>query len=246
MYFAIILQFPQHLNLSILISIKDYPPPHTRGLHVHPGVAALSGGITPAYAGITERIDVTHKRCQDHPRIRGDYFNHPSVLEGASGSPPHTRGLHSRCFSGESLYRITPAYAGITSGLIQHMSMRRDHPRIRGEYIAGINVNQKVLGSPPHSRGLPAVDCFPDRCSSITPAYAGITNSLSRDAISVWDHPHIRGDYIQIKSFMLRRSGSPPHTRGLPAAVPFVNDVGRITPAYAGITRPVNMVSGRD
>ena len=131
---------------------------------------------------------------------------------------------------------ITPAYAGITVFKETSQKGMKDHPRIRGDYLPILSSSLIGVGSPPHSRGLLAVDCFPDRCSSITPAYAGITNSLSRDAISVWDHPRIRGDYIQIKSFMLRRSGSPPHTRGLRGRSIWFRAETRITPAYAGIT----------
>ena len=92
-------------------------------------------GITPAYAGNTNKIIEFVVLYRDHPRIRGEYKEVVTRERNHYGSPPHTRGiLRSVAVLSESP-RITPAYAGNTNPNKKTMVYVRDHPRIRGEYI---------------------------------------------------------------------------------------------------------------
>ena len=50
------------------------------------------------------------------------------------------------------------------------------------------------------------------------------------------DHPRTRGVYPTWPEVEGCKSGSSPHTRGLPAALPFGGGVSRIIPAHAGFT----------
>ena len=70
--------------------------------------------LTPAHAGNTIVCDVHVVNIEDHPRSRGEHgLIHLSQLHGI-GSPPLTRGTHTRARCSESHARITPADAGNT------------------------------------------------------------------------------------------------------------------------------------
>ena len=92
------------------------------------------------------------------------------------GSPPHTRGILSFVDYGRTLAGITPAYAGNTSYASLATAHERDHPRIRGEYIAINNDDREVGGSPPHTRGIRQKLRQKTGKTRITPAYAGNTD----------------------------------------------------------------------
>ena len=96
-------------------------PPHTRERRVGFEAGALSLGITPAYAGKTNVIPAMCFLFRDHPRIRGKDTSFVINVSPLSGSPPHTR---ERLFVGSCqlfVLRITPAYAGKTTYLLDNM-----------------------------------------------------------------------------------------------------------------------------
>ena len=71
----------------------------------------------------------------------------------------------------------------------------------------------------------------------ITPACAGITRYWTFTAVSMRDHPRLRGNHASITSNRSLLSGSPPLAReSLDVGRSMSKDVG-ITPACAGITK---------
>ena len=69
-----------------------------------------------------------------------------------------------------------------------------------------------------------------------TPAYAGNTLERAVSDVGTEVHPRIRGEYRLRMADDLNTSGSPPHTRGIPAKRQIVKALTRFTPAYAGNT----------
>ena len=129
--------------------------------------------ITPAYAGKRLETASLIVRNQDHPRLCGEKSHFVKCSRSFTGSPPPMRGkvFHKRI----DLYpiRITPAYAGKSSGGFRVTLWLGDHPRLCGEKF-GINFNPfTYMGSPPPMRGkdLPIIE--PENIIRITPAYAG-------------------------------------------------------------------------
>ena len=49
---------------------------------------------------------------------------------------------------------ITPACAGNTEDLKEESEVKRDHPRLRGEYGVSTFTDKKDQGSPPPARGI--------------------------------------------------------------------------------------------
>ena len=156
----------------------------------------------------------------------------PSIV----GSPPHTRGARRRGGDTERCRGITPAYAGSTRGDGSSGPRSPDHPRIRGEHFAFEPFAAAAFGSPPHTRGAPALGGHGRHPVRITPAYAGSTSVLWSTCDLDGDHPRIRGEHRFVSSSHRIRNGSPPHTRGAPGTGCSWCTRSRITPAYAGST----------
>ena len=138
---------------------------------------------------------------------------------------------------------ITPACAGNTETRRSDLSVKRDHPRMRGEYF---DENKKVIveqGSPPHARGILyeyVLSLYP---IGITPACAGNTWQRSPSAVADRDHTRMRGEYSCTVISQARDTGSPPHARGI--RTDCGNDgyqIG-ITPACAGNTTRIAILS---
>ena len=123
-------------HMEVLYPIRHIlgSPPPTRGTLLPPISFNQFIRITPAYAGNTTYTFNFLLLLKDHPRLRGEHLR-PSVLcPNSPGSPPPTRGTHSRMeffrFSGG----ITPAYAGNTICSSAVAGSVWDHPRLRGEH----------------------------------------------------------------------------------------------------------------
>ena len=129
-------------------------PPHSRGILLSQRHTRLLVGITPAFAGNTERIWTTGTTWRDHPRIRGEYQSLRGMKASTSGSPPHSRGILFDALRIRGGAGITPAFAGNTVISEMEICVLGDHPRIRGEYRTSHNPLFPSVGSPPHSRGI--------------------------------------------------------------------------------------------
>ncbi len=191
-------------------------PPHTRGIPSDERFEDGGGRITPAYAGNTFTQGKEQEIAKDHPRIRGEYQKF---------------SLHKLRH-----YWITPAYAGNSFIMGSLFPFKLDHPRIRGEYDSLLHNGSALFGSPPHTRGIPAFAIPPLQSLRITPAYAGNTCIFSIFQSAFRDHPRIRGEYQFGNLEVIKRSGSPPHTRGILQLPAHHQRRKRITPAYAGNT----------
>ena len=131
---------------------------------------------------------------------------------------------------------ITPAYAGNTCVSIPVAYPCWDHPRLRGEHSRTDFALIQTKGSPPPTRGTRWHIGNSPLARGITPAYAGNTLQESRLVGLFRDHPRLRGEHIQMKEVKKIRGGSPPPTRGTLLATVCLEDIFRITPAYAGNT----------
>ena len=169
----------------------------------------------------------------------------------AEGSPPHTRGKGKLPQEAAVLGGITPAYAGKRLMSLALYCSMRDHPRIRGEKVRCWTTPPGRRGSPPHTRGKVQLSLPAHALVGITPAYAGKRAFILAPCAAAWDHPRIRklralslrdhprirGEKIFDGDSNFKALGSPPHTRGKDGfAACFKGRLG-ITPAYAGKSR---------
>ena len=210
--------------------------PHTRGLRALRHRRRPRPGIIPAHAGFTCRPR-TRSRCgRDHPRTRGVYAAACASVCPAGGSSPHTRGLRGAGLPSACDCGIIPAHAGFTREPSLPQTARSDHPRTRGVYARIRGTTQLVVGSSPHTRGLPADRSDPADVAGIIPAHAGFTPSPTPPPSWGRDHPRTRGDYASSSPRAARTAGSSPHTRGLRAGGHEGGDHLGIIPAHAGFT----------
>ena len=206
-------------------------------------LAALGvvGGITPACAGTTHGSASLCSSLGDHPRVCGDYSLCPWSYPILLGSPPRVRGLPCGIYTSGGVTRITPACAGTTGLRRGSRAVRRDHPRVCGDYWGGNGTHSSPSGSPPRVRGLLRKLARRPQGRRITPACAGTT--LFHDAVDFLaeDHPRVCGDYLAVRAAVNKHPGSPPRVRGLLRLLRPRHHRQRITPACAGTTTRHNL-----
>ena len=190
-------------------------PPLARGVQIVFAILIKSFGITPACAGSTVLQLLLQHRDGDHPRLRGEYSAYPFAIATEKGSPPLARGVRIRNRPDVARARITPACAGSTSIQTELNDIKKDHPRLRGEYSYAMRKYLDLQGSPPLARGVlrdEVVNAFEYR---ITPACAGSTETRMRLLHPTRDHPRLRGEYFSFICQIWDVLGSPPLARGV-------------------------------
>ena len=108
-------------------------PPRVRGTVRKAKRAILVTRITPACAGNRELFRSGCKAYWDHPRVCGEQFPRPGVVQVGKGSPPRVRGTALAREETASVGGITPACAGNRKGNGCMACARKDHPRVCGE-----------------------------------------------------------------------------------------------------------------
>ena len=193
-------------------------------------------GITPACAGITSHLPAAEAHHGDHPRVCGNYAATHRLIMLGRGSPPRVRELPVKNRVVGLPHGITPACAGITYASHKVRIVRRDHPRVCGNYLRVCQIRHCTPGSPPRVRELLVPAALPELWIRITPACAGITPAGGNFAAGRKDHPRVCGNYLSFQHHRELHLGSPPRVRELPYEPYAGANHIRITPACAGIT----------
>ena len=165
----------EHYKNKPFPKMKKGSPPLTRGTLSFSQSELKDYGITPAYAGNTNRWCERSCKFWDHPRLRGEHRLYLLPIGTATGSPPLTRGTQAKHHILATKCRITPAYAGNTYYKSKSFPVGGDHPRLRGEHNISLKSIKFRLGSPPLTRGTLPSPRIVDIRVGITPAYAGNT-----------------------------------------------------------------------
>ena len=159
------------------------------------------------------------------------------------GSPPQVRGKPVSAVSGSTITRITPAGAGKTAHTLSMLPSLRDHPRRCGENHPLPPRHRRLRGSPPQVRGKRLKKRGEADERRITPAGAGKTSFALRVSFFCWDHPRRCGENRLAVTNRNSRIGSPPQVRGKPFPFLRVRASSRITPAGAGKTTKVPVLT---
>ena len=83
------------------------------------------------------------------------------------------RGKAQQFYFSQTVYRITPAYAGKSLPPKVRWELAVDHPRLCGEKSYHIFSGLSIIGSPPPMRGKASIPAAEAVGTGITPAYAG-------------------------------------------------------------------------
>ena len=214
-------------------------PPQVRGKRFLMNLKKKNNGITPAGAGKTKCKLSQRAFRKDHPRRCGE--NTPICqFSGISmGSPPQVRGKPLCSRPPTAGNRITPAGAGKTFRASHLWIFRWDHPRRCGENYQLFFPGAGLRGSPPQVRGKHVYWLNPVTLTRITPAGAGKTFSASSFSNFFRDHPRRCGENTDSGRICCCYVGSPPQVRGKRQYADKPHAMGRITPAGAGKTSPM-------
>ncbi len=112
-----------------------------------------AGGLIPACAGSTGRPGIPAPRGRAHPRVRGEHQDRGSASAADVGSSPRARGARQGLFELPHLSGLIPACAGSTPPPRRSSRAIRAHPRVRGEHVEDLAVDQIPAGSSPRARG---------------------------------------------------------------------------------------------
>ena len=151
------------------------------------------------------------------------------------GSPPRVRGKVSISACTSMGVGITPACAGKRLTRQQRHQRQGDHPRVCGEKLSEVPVDEVDMGSPPRVRGKGFCAVVIHRCIGITPACAGKREKWVEKIPQIWDHPRVCGE----KTHTHTHTGSPPRVRGKDHLRSFSRSQTGITPACAGKRMPI-------
>ncbi len=138
-------------------------------------LVAIKFRITPACAGKTGEDCFFPFYVKDHPRLRGKDCWRSLNASPRPGSPPLARERQTAPIGEEQHPGITPACAGKTCSDHYLTSIYRDHPRLRGKDLIGINNWLPDSGSPPLARERREFIVIVYSTLRITPACAGKT-----------------------------------------------------------------------
>ena len=150
-------------------------PPPSRGAPLVMILYQVLEGITPAFAGSTDKLNYPTNISKDHPRLRGEHPYQTFQFQPFQGSPPPSRGARISKSIHSISARITPAFAGSTLTVRSVLPLSEDHPRLRGEHIGSAPPVSRKAGSPPPSRGARTDRPLDLLRVRITPAFAGST-----------------------------------------------------------------------
>ena len=168
--------------------------PLTRG---KPGAGLeldLRPRLIPAHAGKTSSPPSWEPGRAAHPRSRGENFLIVNVERKVDGSSPLTRGKHQTDRVRIHSRGLIPAHAGKTSSPPSWEPGRAAHPRSRGENFLIVNVERKVDGSSPLTRGKHQTDRVRIHSRGLIPAHAGKTQQWPQPSASGAAHPRSRGE----------------------------------------------------
>ena len=209
-------------------------PPRMRGKGERPEEGRGQVGITPAYAGKSNKSICCTTNQKDHPRVCGEKPAYYKALCLGRGSPPRMRGKGILPPLAFGHVGITPAYAGKRPCAALNRKPCRDHPRVCGEKARTLIVQDEPQGSPPRMRGKVCMATGLRVSDGITPAYAGKSLSCARGLTRARDHPRVCGEKKSHTITSRVCLGSPPRMRGKVISSASEMRKPGITPAYAG------------
>ena len=148
--------------------------------------------------------------------------------------PPRGRGKDLLLFYRLFAQRITPAWAGKRPLPSSGDTREWDHPRVGGEKLMSATALWYAVGSPPRRRGKAGKNGGCDFGDRITPAWAGKRKVLFALARNMRNHPRVGGEKTFASRSIICMKGSPPRRRGKAFSVLRRQFRSRITPAWAG------------
>ena len=129
----------------------------------------------PTYVGHTKLLPAGRLQPPVHPHIRGAYPRYRTRSIINTGSSPHTWGIRLARYRFGCRDRFIPTYVGHTCSIGMPGKIGSVHPHIRGAYIATNAVTSSMIGSSPHTWGIPSPPFIVPGAGRFIPTYVGHT-----------------------------------------------------------------------
>ena len=193
-------------------------------------------GLIPARAGNTLLSTAVLARNTAHPRSRGEHCLARLRLALTLGSSPLARGTRGGRSAPNRRSGLIPARAGNTWYALRVGSLRRAHPRSRGEHRNICCIFAGYGGSSPLARGTQDVVWASKVSGGLIPARAGNTFACCTYREQRRAHPRSRGEHSHTLPFTVPRLGSSPLARGTRKGWNGQGKQAGLIPARAGNT----------
>ena len=212
--------------------------PRVRGKRVFPHGLTYTPRLVPTCAGKTAHSSTTKAISSAHPRVCGENVISSLKLTVWLGSSPRVRGKPTSGRPRHPPHRLIPACAGKTARRFVDPWEYRAHPRVCGENLHLVTVDEAWAGSSPRMRGKRDRPSFELRPRRLIPACAGKTSKGRSTTALQWAHPRVCGENPSEKRYARMKVGSSPRVRGKlwDLVAVFVN--AGLIPACAGKTFP--------
>jgi len=191
--------------------------PHIRGEYKVQSASILSiCGSSPHPWGIRRVRAFLWVLSRFIPTSVGNTAENGCIINCHFGSSPHPWGIHYCNIQIYTRIRFIPTSVGNTRPRSCRVPQHTVHPHIRGEYFLDTVNNDNNGGSSPHPWGIPTQGTLPTRWKRFIPTSVGNTVMLCFFLSIPAVHPHIRGEYRCVFSYVRLDVGSSPHPWGIP------------------------------
>ena len=172
-------------------------PPHAWGRPAFMEFAPKALGNTPTCVGKTQLWPRASAGSEKHPHMRGEdaYWSHSEHFK--SETPPHAWGRLLIKDAAERISGNTPTCVGKTHVKHEGPLLVRKHPHMRGEDPVAPAVIAAGRETPPHAWGRHYATVEICAIAGNTPTCVGKTPLSYQGEISLWKHPHMRGEDIR-------------------------------------------------
>ena len=150
-----------------------------------------------------------------HPHVCGEYSVSAISNGKAGGSPPRVWGILRAVNIRRQPLRFTPTCVGNTLVVRPYLAANAVHPHVCGEYLATVQADYDLCGSPPRVWGIHlhlVSDWDPTR---FTPTCVGNTTVAYCPNAMKPVHPHVCGEYGPLSYELATINGSPPRVWGI-------------------------------
>ena len=175
--------------------------PHVRGEYVGFMVSPfLSVRFIPTCVGNTMKSCSYSDGLSVHPHVRGEYQKGRDLVDGAAGSSPRAWGIRQIDLYNVQINRFIPTCVGNTKKAVTSSMVRPVHPHVRGEYPRYAAIMRRQFGSSPRAWGILNVGIIGKKRQRFIPTCVGNTSCQGSIVTVISVHPHVRGEYCNLKN----------------------------------------------
>ncbi len=189
-------------------------PPRAWGGLLMVGWCGCRARSTPTCVGRAHTRRRASSPGSEHPHVRGEDERGASTWLDQHGAPPRAWGGHRGYGCREGTHRSTPTCVGRTWAPTLGTPRPTEHPHVRGEDTRNAFGALASSGAPPRAWGGHARVVGLRVAGRSTPTCVGGTRSYGPPNCGFPEHPHVRGEDVDLWAVRPGRCGAPPRAWG--------------------------------